>query len=76
MNAPDVSRLLSIPDTRNTCRLPISNHFPPPVRDLLVNASHTPFDEFDPEARVRAVNRAIAQVRRHYPHLFRPCEVI
>jgi hypothetical protein len=64
-------------EARGLCRLPVSHHFPLPIRNRLVAAAATPFDEvLDPLARVRAINEAIAWCRRNYPEFFRPCEVI
>lgn len=48
-----------------------SNHFPPVVRDMLVMASEVPQSEGDPFARPKAINRAIAWARWHYPDYFR-----
>jgi hypothetical protein len=79
MNAPDKGLAAAYAhrtDGRgNDCRLPVSDHFPPSVRDALVRASQTPFDEMDPLARVRAINKAIQRARLAYPELFRPDEV-
>lgn len=55
----------------DACRLPISNHFPPLVRDALVRAASTPI-ELDDLARVKAIDHAVARARRAYPELFRP----
>jgi hypothetical protein len=60
----------------NVCRLPISNHFPPVVRDALVRAAQTPLNQLDPLVRVRAINQAIRRARLTFPELFRPDEVI
>lgn len=62
-NAPFVGR----------CLLPISNHFPPAVRDALVAASQVPND-LDPMATIKAIDRAAARARSHYPTLFRKPE--
>lgn len=53
------------------CRLPISQHFPPEVRDSLVAAAGTPID-LDVMARVKAIDRAAERARAKYPELFRP----
>lgn len=52
------------------CQLPVSNHFPATVRDALVAASLT-FTDFDPMARVKAINRATERAQLMFPHLFK-----
>jgi hypothetical protein len=79
MNAPDRGLLDGVhahrSDRPNECRLPVSNHFPPQIRDALVRASQTPLEPLDPLARVRAVDQAIRRARLAHPELFRPEEV-
>ena len=64
------AELVRFPEDRpGQCRLPISNHFPPNVRDALVAASRMPID-FDLYARVKAINQVVAKARATYPELF------
>lgn len=52
------------------CQLPVSNHFPPMVRDALVEASRTSTD-IDYMARVRAINHAVERAKLRFPNLFK-----
>lgn len=65
----------SVHEVTGKCSLPVSNHFPPEVRDALVIAAQTHTPEWNPLARVKAINRAITWSRSKYPELFRPSEV-
>lgn len=53
------------------CRLPVSNHFPPSIRDALVAASRVWPTPGDPMARVRAIAHATELAQSRYPELFR-----
>ena len=64
--APDDAEL---PYVRG-CLLPVSNHFPPTVRDALVAASRT-LTTFDPMARAKAINKVVERARLVHPNLFR-----
>lgn len=52
-----------------SCRLPVSNHFPPRVRDALVAASRTS-TYGDPLARLKAINQVVERARLVHPELF------
>jgi hypothetical protein len=47
------------------------NHFPPHVRDALVQASQTPITTWHPQARILAIDTAIDRARASHPELFR-----
>lgn len=53
------------------CSLPVSNHFPPSIRDALVAASQVWNQPGDPMARLRAINHATELAQARYPELFR-----
>jgi hypothetical protein len=47
------------------------DHFPPFVRDALVRASQTPVTDWNPLARLVAIDKAVEKSRSLYPDLFR-----
>jgi hypothetical protein len=50
---------------------PVSNHFPPTVRDALVRASQTPIPDYDPLARIKAIEQATKRAHQSVPHFFK-----
>lgn len=46
-------------------------HFPPHVRDALVQASQTPITHWTPQARILAIDKAVDRARATHPELFR-----
>lgn len=44
---------------------------PPEAVAQLQRAARTPFDEFDPLARVKAIEQATRRVKRDYPNFFK-----
>jgi hypothetical protein len=64
----DPRRKTSYPRS-TAAQLPVSNHFPPVVRDALVAASRTSTCVDPMDARA-AINHATARARLLYPELF------
>lgn len=52
-------------------RIEVANHFPPEVRDALVQAARTPVASEADLSRLKAINQAIERARLKYPKLFR-----
>jgi hypothetical protein len=48
----------------------LSNHFPPDIRDALVQAASTPVCAEWDTARQRAIDAAVRRARLRYPELF------
>jgi len=44
---------------------------PPAAREALKRAAQTPVSEFDPLARVKAIEKCLERLRRQYPEHFR-----
>jgi hypothetical protein len=53
-----------------TTEQPISNLFPPRIRDALIEAARTPITSSDPLARDKAINAVIERARSLYPEKF------
>lgn len=49
----------------------ISNHFPPSVRDALIEASKVEAWVAESQTRIEAINEVVAQARLTHPKLFR-----
>lgn len=43
---------------------------PEDARLILVNAARTPVPDYDPLARIKAIEKATDRVKAMYPHLF------
>jgi hypothetical protein len=48
----------------------VSLIMPIDARAMLIRASQTPITKWDPNARIKAVEKATAKIKLKYPHLF------
>lgn len=55
---------------------PIPQHslLPPAAIAALVRAAGTPIPDWDPLARIKAIENATERIRAAYPHLFQPTQ--